>query len=347
MSTHSPCRMLRPVLTVASKPRKSISSVKVEKLFTLTAADDTTNGPLPGWDGITLLKAIKVKRILFATDFLENSRLALDYATAIAQYFKATLIMLNVIELSQAGMEAELETKSPCMTRLDALKRLDVLAAGAGANEVRTETHVQNGVPSERILEAVASYHADMLVLGVHGIHRGLSHLLIGSNTERILMSAACPTLTVGAHALAGVDLGFHPKEILYYSDLSPAAASAAPYALWLGKVFHAPVEVCQLTPKRAGNNPELLKRMVERYCETVAQLIPKDQSKWCESSFHLQKGVAVDQVLHRATTNLAGMIVSGIKRRSTFGRHVHTSFAYRLLANASCPVLTIGDQSS
>jgi nucleotide-binding universal stress UspA family protein len=289
-----------------------------------------------------LLKDIKIGRILFATDFLESSRLALDYATAIAHCFKATLVMLNVLELSQAGMEAELETRSPCMTRLDAQKRLDALAAGVRANEVPTETHVQNGVPWECILASVASYHADMLVLGVHGIHRGLSHLLIGSNTERILMAADCPTLTVGAHALAGVELGFHPKEILYYSDLSPAAVAAAPYALWLGKVFHAPVEVCQLTPKKASNNPELLKRMVERYCKSVGQLIPEDQPNWCESAFHLQRSVAVEQLIHRATTNLAGMIVLGLKPRSTVGRHVHTSFAYRLLANASCPVLTI-----
>jgi nucleotide-binding universal stress UspA family protein len=46
--------------------------------------------------------------------------------------------------------------------------------------------------------------------------------------------------------------------------------------------------------------------------------------------------------LIHRATANLAGMIVLGLKPRSTVGRHVHTSFAYRLLANASCPVLTI-----
>ena len=294
-----------------------------------------------------MLKDIKVKRILFATDFLESSRLALDYATAIAHYFKATLVMLNVIELSQAGMEAEMETRSPCMTRLYAQKRLDALASAVRANEVLTETHVQKGVPWECILASVASYHADMLVLAVHGIHRGLAHLLIGSNTERILMSAACPTLTIGARARAGVELGFHPKEILYYSDLSPAAAAAAPYALWLGKVFHTPVEVCQLTPKRASNNPELLKRMVERYCKSVGQLIPEAQPEWCESAFHLQRSVAVDQVIDRATTNLAGMIVSGLKPRSTFGRHVHTSFAYRLLANARCPVLTIRDLSS
>ncbi len=294
-----------------------------------------------------MLKDIKVKRILFATDFLESSRLALDYATAIAHYFKATLVMLNVIELSQAGMEAELNTRSPCMTRLYAQKGLDALAAGVRANEVLTETHVQNGFPWECILASVASYRADMLVLGVNRVHRGLGHLLIGSNTERILMSATCPTLTVGAHALAGVGLGFRPKEILYYSDLSPAAAAAAPYALWFGKVFEVPVEVCQLTPKKANDNPELLKRMVERYCKSVGQLIPERQPDWCESVFQLQWSVAVDQVIHRATTNLAGMIVSGLKPRSTFGRHVHTSFPYRLLANASCPVLTIRDLPS
>ena len=98
-----------------------------------------------------MLKDIRVKRILFATDFLESSRPALDYATAIAHYFKATLVMLNVIELSQAGMEAEMETRSPCMTRLYAQKRLDALASAVRANEVLTETHVQKGVPWECI----------------------------------------------------------------------------------------------------------------------------------------------------------------------------------------------------
>jgi nucleotide-binding universal stress UspA family protein len=291
-----------------------------------------------------VLKDIKVSRILFATDFLESSRLALDYAAAIAHFFKATLVMITVIELSQAGMEAEIETRTPCMSRLDAHKRLDALAAGIRANDVLTETHVKDGVPSECILAAVASYRADMLALGVHGIHRGLAHLLIGSNTEKILMAAACPTLTVGAHALAGVEMGFHPKEILYYSDFSHAAVAAAPYAFWLGKVFGAPVEVCQLIPKKASNKPDLLKRMVERYCKSVARLIPEGEPNWRDSAFHLQRSAAVDQVIHRATTNLAGMIVLGLKTRSTVGRRIHTSFAYRLLANASCPVLTIRD---
>ena len=104
-----------------------------------------------------MLKDLQVKRILFATDFLESSRLALDYAIAIAHFFKATLVMLNVIELSQAGMEAQLETRSPCMTRLDAQKRLEALAATISTSQVPAEIHVQNGVPWECISASVPS----------------------------------------------------------------------------------------------------------------------------------------------------------------------------------------------
>jgi nucleotide-binding universal stress UspA family protein len=68
-----------------------------------------------------MLAAPKVKRILFATDFLESSRLALDYAMAFAHHFKATIIMLHVLELSNPAIVAELSTTRPCVTRNAAL----------------------------------------------------------------------------------------------------------------------------------------------------------------------------------------------------------------------------------
>ena len=42
----------------------------------------------------------KIKTILYATDFFENSRLALDYAVAFAQHFGATIVMLHVALLA-------------------------------------------------------------------------------------------------------------------------------------------------------------------------------------------------------------------------------------------------------
>ena len=66
------------------------------------------------------------------------------------------------------------------------------------------------------------------LVLGVHGNHHGVGHLLIGSNTEKLLLTVSCPTPSIGAHVLGGVDLSLKLKEILYCSDFTPEAAVAA-----------------------------------------------------------------------------------------------------------------------
>ena len=157
----------------------------------------------------------EVKRILFATDFLGSSHLALDYAVAFAQQFKATIIMVHALELLYPATEVEIETSRPSLTRKHAQERMEAIAHGVRRTGLEVETFVEDGIPHEVILRAVDHHSADLLVLGVHGIHRGVEHLLIGSNTERVLLSANCPTMTVGAHVFSGVDLSLHFKEIL------------------------------------------------------------------------------------------------------------------------------------
>jgi nucleotide-binding universal stress UspA family protein len=65
----------------------------------------------------------KVDRILFATDFLGSSRLALDYAVAFTRHFKATIIMVHVLKLSYAR-EIETETHLPTLTWRHAQQRM-------------------------------------------------------------------------------------------------------------------------------------------------------------------------------------------------------------------------------
>jgi nucleotide-binding universal stress UspA family protein len=173
----------------------------------------------------------EVKRILFATDFLESSRLALDYAVAFAQHFRATIIMVHALELPYPATEVEIETSAPSLTRKHALERMEAIAQCVLRTGLEVETFVEDGIPYEVVLRAVDHHAANLLVLGVHGIHREVEHLLIGSNTERILLSTNCPTMTIGAHVLSGVDPKLHFKEILYFSDFSPEATAAAPYA--------------------------------------------------------------------------------------------------------------------
>ncbi len=292
-----------------------------------------------------MLEEITLNRILFATDFLESSRLALDYAVAFAQHFHATIVMLHVVELTQAAREAEAQTAGPSRMRRVAQERLEVLAAGVRHLGLSVETHVEDGIPSDVVLSAVDRFHADLLVLGVHGVLRGLDHLLIGSNTEKILLSSRCPTLTIGAHVLSGVDPQLHFDNILYFSDFTPEATAAAPYAFFLADAFHAPIEVCQLLPAVAEHNQRLQAELAEEYCKIMKTTIGDRSPEWCVPTFHLKHGMEVDQLIERAQSQHAGLIVLGVHTESHLGLHLHTSFAYHLLARATCPVLSVRHQ--
>jgi nucleotide-binding universal stress UspA family protein len=287
-----------------------------------------------------------VSRILFATDFLGSSRLALDYALAFAFHFKATIVMVHALELPYPAREAETETHRASLTRRLAQERLDTVADSVRSIGFEVEAFVEDGTPSDVILKAVQRHSADLLVLGIHGVHRGLGHLLIGSNTEKILLSATCPTMTIGAHVLAGVDPGLHFKEVLCFSDFTPEATAAAPYAMFLGKEFGAPVDVCQLLPAVAESNAQLRQDLAEHYCEAIRDVFPDSDSRWDDPTFHLDRGQEVDELIERARSQHAGLIVLGVHTESQLGRHLHTSFAYRLLGQATCPVITIRHQS-
>jgi nucleotide-binding universal stress UspA family protein len=286
--------------------------------------------------------SLKIQRILFATDLLENSRLALDYAVAFSEHFNASIHMLHVVQLSGAAHAAELETHRGSVSRLAAEERLNVLAAGVRRLGLRVEAEVVDGLTCEMILKGVVSHQADLLVLGVHGVHRGVEHLLIGSNTEKIMLSVTCPILTVGAHVLTGFDVKLHVKEIVLFSDFTADSASAAPYALMLGREFGLPVDVCQLLPVVAEGNERLKKQLAEDYCQSMKKVLDDDQSIWCQPAFQLKRGMQLDQIIDRAKSQQAGLIVLGAHTESMIGRHLHSSFAYQILGRATCPVFTI-----
>jgi nucleotide-binding universal stress UspA family protein len=286
--------------------------------------------------------SLKIEKIVFATDLLENSRLALDYAVAFAEHFGASILMLHVVQLSGAAHAAELEIHRASISRLAGEERLNVLAAGIRRLGLKVETEVMDGLTSEMISQAVDRYKADLLVVGVHGVHRGVEHLLIGSNTEKIMLGATCPVLTVGAHVLTGFDMKLHVKEILLFSDFTAESTSAAPYALRLGQEFGLPVDVCQLIPEVAEGNERLRNELAEDYCQSMKNVLNDDDSSWCQPAFQLERGLQLEQIVERAESQHAGLIVLGAHTESLLGRHLHSSFAYQVLGRATCPVFTI-----
>jgi nucleotide-binding universal stress UspA family protein len=112
--------------------------------------------------------------------------------------------------------------------------------------------------------------------------------------------------------------------------------------ALFLGKEFSVPVDPCLLLPEVVRDNERLRNELAENYCESMKVAVEDTNLEWCSPVFQLERGLELDQIIERAESQSAGLIVLGVHAESRLGRHLHTSFAYQVLSQATCPVITV-----
>ncbi len=144
----------------------------------------------------------EIKRILFATDFSENSKWALTYALSFSQKYDARLIILHVIQPPSypLGMYAEIS--------FDAMDKFSRSMGEAAEKEMKNlretelgefknyETLVITGTPFLEIIRTAREKEVDLIIVGTHG-RTGLDHVLFGSTAEKVVRKAPCPVLSV------------------------------------------------------------------------------------------------------------------------------------------------------
>ena len=145
-----------------------------------------------------------IKRILFATDFSDCSREALDYTLGLAERLGAEVHLVHVFERPvyfEVGVSHNIQLRHNVDEwiqdlKTGATKQLDALAAEVRGRQPGTQASLREGVPVDEILKAATETSADLIVLGTHG-RTGLPHVVLGSVAERVVRSATCPVLTV------------------------------------------------------------------------------------------------------------------------------------------------------
>jgi nucleotide-binding universal stress UspA family protein len=174
--------------------RKLLMGSIAEKIFRQAACPVLTIGPnVPR----PANSEVQLQRILFATNFAEESSAALSYATSLAEENQAQLLLLHVVEQPAAGIIDVESFKEPVMRRLKELAPPD--AEPWCRVECLIEFSRQFSGPAERILEVAKDRNVDLIVLGVRPTHRALSAVthLAHTTDQNIVAHAACPVLTV------------------------------------------------------------------------------------------------------------------------------------------------------
>lgn len=283
----------------------------------------------------------RLNRIVVATDFEKPSRTALSYASGLANLFGSKLSVLNVFHFGPYSQTVEVLDSIPSMERRTAEERLRDFVAGAGATGLGADQMVVEGAVPSEIIKTLFASDADLLVIGTQGVHRGLDHLILGSNSEALMLGSPCPTLTVGPHVPESQGPQVTCQKVIYISDLSVASTAAATFADKLGRIFGVNTEVYQLASKAAKHETLKLENTAAQYCDVLSFVDSELPVEWFSPEFQVSKISSEDVVMAKASEQ-SNLIVLGVQPASFLQRHLHSSLAYRVLASAASPVLTI-----
>ena len=169
------------------------------------------------------LPAIKIKKILYATDLSDNARLAFAYAASLADQYGAGMTLLHVLsEIPQlldnsvvGYISAERWEEIKAQNLNEA--RENLIGKSRGRRAVKEVLHqfckdtgtdqkfadfvpddivVVRGEPVKEILKAADENNCDLIVMGSHG-YGALEDAMLGGTARRVLRRAKVPVLLV------------------------------------------------------------------------------------------------------------------------------------------------------
>jgi nucleotide-binding universal stress UspA family protein len=138
------------------------------------------------------------KKIVFCTDFSENSNYAFTYALNLAKTYNGKLLILHVtpepVDFYRPSEQLEDVMKKHHRKVVDEEMDTHYLKEMKGFKNY--ELILKDGVVFSEIVKTARDQAASIIVMGTHG-RTGLDHILMGSTAERVVRKSPVPVLTV------------------------------------------------------------------------------------------------------------------------------------------------------
>ncbi len=296
---------------------------------------------------------IHVKRILCATDLSDFSNSAVIQAIGMAKEFGSTLFICHVIDLPLVTMHGAAfvypedqieEMKTGAMDQIKDLVKDSAL---------NWDAVVETGPVSSTLCRLAAEKQADLAIVSTHG-RTGLKRLFLGSVTERLLRTIACPLLVVTPPEKAGrVEKqfkGFGFKQIMVGCDFSADSGRAVEYGFSLAQEFEAVIHLVHVVEPfvyRDAMLPESVKTEaiteVTTGCrQRLEDLVPADAHNWCKVEIACEAGKPFQALKKYAGMHQVDLIVLGVRGHSLVETMLLGSTTDRLIRGVACPVLSV-----
>jgi nucleotide-binding universal stress UspA family protein len=283
-------------------------------------------------------KPVKLKRILWTTDFSPASQACLPHAIALARRYESMLYLANVVVPHPYPMVSPEAAPYVEDMHRGSASRLKTLAESGELKGIPHEVLMGHGEVAEEVNAMVRDRQIDLLVLATHG-RRGLRRFLLGSVAEEIWRTAECPVLTVVPRALDRPAGEIALRQILYPTDLSAESFAAAPFALSFALENGSRLTVLHVVPNAIRTSVRLLARA---FRDELHETFPSETAPWCEPECLVESGDPAETILRIAKEREADLVVLGVRSAEALAREHVSNVAYPTVAAAECPVLTV-----
>jgi nucleotide-binding universal stress UspA family protein len=230
----------------------------------------------------------------------------------------------------------------------------DRLAAGGACTVLEVSDST-----AQTIADYATTHAIDLIVMGTDA-RTGMSQLLLGSVTERVVRIAPCPVLTVRYPEHEFV-LPSHQnseaamillKTILVATDFSDASDAALAYGRELARNFGANLVVLHVVDNvvayGVGDGVVIMQPELQRQIEANARqrldnlLSNEDREQLGASTVILVSNATSPAITDYANEAKVDLIVIGTHGRRAVAHLLIGSVAERVVSTAPCPVLTV-----
>lgn len=140
---------------------------------------------------------MKINTILVPTDFSELSNEAVDYAFSIAKRIDAKMVFMHTLEWPDHPDEmTPMADEGYAFMKDRGNAMLHDLVEQAEKEGLEASALLADGVPFVEIIQGARKHNADLIIMGTHG-RTGFSHVMMGSQAEKVVRLAPCPVLTI------------------------------------------------------------------------------------------------------------------------------------------------------
>ena len=217
-------------------------------------------------------------------------------------------------------------------------EQLDQSAAALRSEGFRAKAISVSGGLQDEILSVVKHNNVDLIVLGTHG-DRGLERFLAGSDAEVVLRHALCPVLAVGPAVSDSRHVAWPPREVLCATDLDPRSAGIAAFAYMLARHYEA--QFVLFHADSPGHKQDVSWTAFDQAFRKYAH-VPEGLEAHLSFRTRLVNAAPGTRIVDVAKERRSDLIVMGARAASSIVTHLASGTAPNVLAEASCPVMTI-----